>query len=133
GRSTVAENLAVILLDAEAGLQQRAGFERRLFVQGQEPAALVKVGSRLDWIKGVQVEVINLLRKQRKADGQTVFGIDHIVEPGKRVEAFTLDIAGLIQIFQAGNTSPHKSVFETLKEKQLVLFYRSADCDPRRG
>ena len=56
--SAVAKNIAVILLDAEAGLEQRAGFERRLFVERQEPSALMSIGRRFDRIEGVQVEVI---------------------------------------------------------------------------
>src|SRR5262249_45963685 len=79
--STVAKDIAVVLLDAEAGLQQRAGFECRLFVERQKPTALVKVGGRLDGVEGVQVEKIKLLRKKRKADGETMFRINHPIHP----------------------------------------------------
>src|SRR5262245_7957177 len=81
GRSAVAKDIAVKFLGAEAGLQQGAGFEGRLFVEREEPSALMSVGGRLDGIESVQVEVIKLLRKQRETYRQTVFRIDDPVEP----------------------------------------------------
>src|ERR1043166_6101155 len=81
GRSAVAKNIGVKFLGAEAGLQQRAGFEGRLFVEREEPSALMSVGGRLDRIESVQVEVIKLLWKQRETYRQTVFRIDDQGEP----------------------------------------------------
>src|SRR6185503_8541157 len=81
--AAVAEDIAVILLGAKARLQQRAGLEGCLFVERDEPSALVKIRGRLDGVESVEIEVIDLLRKQREADGQTVFRVDYVIEPGK--------------------------------------------------
>src|SRR5262249_15177084 len=133
GRATVAKDIAIVLLGAETRLQQRAGFERRLFVECQEPSALMKVGGRLNRVKGVQVEIVKLLWKERKADRETVLRINDIVEARKRIDALALDVAGQIQIFQTRHVVAHETIFEALKEKQLVLFDWPAHRDPRRG
>src|SRR5262245_26015633 len=92
----------------------------------------MSIRSGLDRIESVQVEIIKLLRKQREAEGQAVLGIDDIVEPRERVEAFPLDVARQVEIFQAGNIVTDETVLETLKEKELVLFDGSTDGDARR-
>src|SRR5215831_10638513 len=83
GTAAVGKDVAVVFLGAQARLQQGAGFEGRLFVQRQEPAALVKICRGLNRIESVEIEVVDLLRKQREADRQTVLRVDHIVEPRK--------------------------------------------------
>src|SRR5262245_20651820 len=65
-RAAVAEDVAVKLFDAETRLQQRARLERRLLVEREEPAALMEVCGRVRWIESIQVEVVNLLRKDRE-------------------------------------------------------------------
>ena len=62
--TAIAEDVAVIFFRAKARLQQRAGLEGRLFIQRDEPSALMKVRCRLDRIESVEIEVINLLRKE---------------------------------------------------------------------
>src|SRR5262249_40934046 len=84
--SAVAENIAVIFFRAKARLQQRAGFERGLFVERDKPSAFMKIRGRFDRVESVQIEVIDLLRKQREADGQTILRIDYIIKTRKRIE-----------------------------------------------
>src|SRR6185369_4777156 len=130
----VREDIAVVLLDAEAGLQQGSRLERRLFIQRQKPSALMKIGRRLDRVESIEIEVIKLLRKQRETNRGAMFRVDYIVEPGKRIEALALDVAGQIQILQTRHVVSDKAVFEALEEKQLVFLNRAANRHAwRRG
>src|ERR1043166_8317099 len=76
-------NIDVIFFGAEARLQKRTRLERRLFIKCNEPSTLVKIRGRLDRIEGVEIEEIDLLRKQREADGQAVSPVDYIIKSRK--------------------------------------------------
>src|SRR5690349_5953358 len=92
-RNAIAEDVAVKLFRAEARLQQRARLERRLFDEREKPPALMKVRGRVRRVEGVEIEVVKLLRKQREAAGQSIVRVDNVIDAGKRVEAFALDVA----------------------------------------
>ena len=68
-RATVAKDVAVKLLNTETRLQQSAGPKRCLFVEGDEPPTLVEVCSRVRRVKGVEVKVVEFLRKDGEAAG----------------------------------------------------------------
>src|SRR6185503_12101809 len=51
----------------------------------------------------------------------------------ERVETLTLDIALMLcERFQTRYICPHKSIFDALKEEQLVFLDRTTDSDSRR-
>src|SRR5690349_17761932 len=92
----------------------------------------MKIRCRLNRVESVEIEIINLLRKQREADGQAILGINYIIQPRERIEAFMFDVARHIQIVEARNIGAHEPVFDTLKKEQLVFLDRSADRNARR-
>src|ERR1700741_1352786 len=77
----VAEDIAVKLFRAKTRLQQCARFECRLLVKREEPATLVKVCSGVGGVEGIQIEVVDLLRKDREACSQPVVVVDDVVDP----------------------------------------------------
>ena len=94
----------------------------------------MKIRSRFDRVESVEIEIIDLLRKQREAGGQTILRINYIIHTRKRIETLAFDIAGHIQIVKTRNVRTHKAVFQTLKEEQLIFLDRTADGDTwRRG
>src|SRR6188474_489835 len=131
-RTTVAEDVAVKLLHTETRLQQRARRKRRLLIQRDKPAALMKVRGRVRRVESIQVEVVKLLRKDRKARGESIVVVDDVIETRERVETLALDVALVLrERFQTRHIRPHKSIFDTLKEEQLVFLDRAADGDSR--
>src|SRR6185436_18764943 len=98
-----------------------------------EPAALVEVCGCIRRIERIQIKEIKLLGKDRETGGQPVVSIYDVVEAGEGVEAFALNVSlPLVQVFQTRHISAHETIFETLKEEELVLYDRSANSDARR-
>src|SRR6185369_6450421 len=102
--------------------------------ESKEPAALMKVGGRVRRIKGVQVEVVKLLRKDREAGRQSIVLVDDVVDARERVETLALNIAlAIIESFQARHLSTYETIFETLEKEELVFLDWSTNGDSRRG
>src|SRR6185369_3972832 len=79
-RTAVTEDVTVKLLHTETRLQQRARFERRLIVQCDKPATLIKVRGRVRRVESVQIEEVNLLREDRKARRQSIVIVDDVIK-----------------------------------------------------
>src|SRR6188474_1724134 len=83
-------------------------------------------------VECVQIKVINLLRKDGEAAGQSVVPVHDVINAGERVDAFALDVAlTLVQIVQARHVSANKTIFETLKKEEFVFLDRATDCKTR--
>src|SRR5689334_20074634 len=94
----------------------------------------MKVRGRVRRVKGVEIEVVKLLRKQREAAGQSIVRVDDVVDTRERVEAFALDVAlCFVECFEVRNLVAHEAILDTLKKEELVFLDRTAHRDAWRG
>src|ERR1041385_5723006 len=94
----------------------------------------MEVRGRAGRVERVEIEVVNLLRKDREARCHSMVFVDDVIETGKRVEALALDVALMfVECFEARHVRTDEAIFETLKEEEFVFLDWAADCDAGRG
>src|SRR5687767_1742026 len=76
----IAVDVYVELFGTEARLQQPATPKGRLLVDREEPSALVEIRRGFEGVKRIEVVTIDLLRKNRETDRQSIGRVDVVID-----------------------------------------------------
>src|SRR5262249_549096 len=124
-------DVGVKLFVTELGSQQPGTADHVAVLYVGLKATLMKIRSRRLGSEGVQTEVIELLRIDRKREGRCLLGSQDKIELRIGIEALQFGVA--FEWRKAVHRRTDESIFERLHNRDAVLHQGTGERQPRSG